>query len=159
MLARVFVGLLVSLKSLDNKDHFFCVETKPSLPEAGSCPLNPSPTPLPALHSPALLSSPLLCLLQNVFFLYCSFFSSEIVLPFFSNHLLCIFVCLFSIHTSVSCIETPSLLSPPALPPFLYFPNTLCPPRHSGLESSALPHYRHTSPTNQPPLNVLGESR
>lgn len=100
VLGRVFGGLLVSLKALDNKDHFFFSwETKPSLPEAGSHPLHPSPTP----HSPAPLSSPLLCLLQNVFFLHCFF--SHLKLSSLSLSLQIIFSTVFSVFHSYFCVS------------------------------------------------------
>lgn len=61
--------LLVSLKAFDNKEHFFFpVETKPSLPEATHA-LSISLAPPP----PCSPLCPSFSLLQDVFFLRCSF--------------------------------------------------------------------------------------
>lgn len=141
VLGRVFGGLLVSLKALDNKDHFFFSwETKPSLPGGRLSPspsLPHSPLPCPAVLSPPLPPSE--CFLSTLFF-----FSSEIVLSFFesSNHLLHRFFCFPFIFL---CLEIQSpLLS--LSPPFLSS-STSPPPhtKHTGLGSLELPSHQPIS--------------
>ena len=95
---------------------------------------------IPPRSSLAPQSSSLLGLLQKVFFLHCSFFSSEIVLSLSLQIIfLALFFFLFPIHISGSPYPAPR---PSVAPPFC---SSLTPPpttKHAGLESLELPHYR-----------------
>ena len=131
VLEGVFGGLLVSLKALDNKEHFFfSVETEPSFPEAGSCPLHLSP-PLPC--PPVLPAS------SSVSF--GMFSSCDVLFSHLRVSLLRVFKSssrfFFCFPFIFLCLAILPLLSPllPRTPPTPA-------PKHAGLESLELPHCR-----------------